>query len=149
MSPGRNDLALNSLAETRIPGDGAAVRTLSPGASTQESTPNLDCRCEGLYTQRMTCPLHPGRSYTAHWEALGRALCLLTTPEISSTGLERGRGRTVSSCDAEGILLSSLGPRLHDVGGQTLDARFEGFKCKANTLLTLRSTNVEPSPLLI
>jgi hypothetical protein len=28
----------------------------------------------------------PGLSYTAHWEALGCALCLLTTPEISSTG---------------------------------------------------------------
>ena len=31
-------------------------------------------------------------------------------------------------------------------GGQTPDARFE---CKANTSLTLRSTNVEPYPLLI
>jgi len=28
----------------------------------------------------------PGLSYTAHWEALGCAPCLLTTPEISSTG---------------------------------------------------------------
>ena len=34
----------------------------------------------------------PGLSYTAHWEALGCALCLLTTPEISSTGPVRGRG---------------------------------------------------------
>jgi len=34
----------------------------------------------------------PGLSYTAHWEALGCALCLLTTPEISSTDPMRGRG---------------------------------------------------------
>jgi len=33
-----------------------------------------------------------GLSYTAHWEALGCALCLLTTPEISGTGTVRGRG---------------------------------------------------------
>ena len=33
-----------------------------------------------------------GLSYTAHWEALGCALCLLTTLEISSTGPVRGRG---------------------------------------------------------
>jgi hypothetical protein len=33
-----------------------------------------------------------GLSYTAHWEALGCALCLLTTPEISSTGPMWGRG---------------------------------------------------------
>jgi hypothetical protein len=31
-------------------------------------------------------------SYTAHWEALGCALCLLTTPEISSTSPVEGRG---------------------------------------------------------
>ena len=34
----------------------------------------------------------PGLSYAAHWEALGCALCLLTTPEISSSGPVRGRG---------------------------------------------------------
>jgi hypothetical protein len=34
----------------------------------------------------------PGLSDTAHWEALGCALCLLATPEISSTGPVRGRG---------------------------------------------------------
>ena len=34
----------------------------------------------------------PGLSCTAHWEALGCALCLLTTPEIVSTGPVRGRG---------------------------------------------------------
>jgi len=34
----------------------------------------------------------PGLSFTAHWQALGCALCLLTTPEISSTGPVRGRG---------------------------------------------------------
>jgi hypothetical protein len=34
----------------------------------------------------------PGLSYTAHWEALGCALCLLTTPEISSTGPVWGKG---------------------------------------------------------
>jgi len=34
----------------------------------------------------------PGLSHTAHWEAVGCALCLLTTPEISSTGPVRGRG---------------------------------------------------------
>jgi len=34
----------------------------------------------------------PGLSYKAHWEALGRALCLLTTPAISGTGTVRGRG---------------------------------------------------------
>ena len=34
----------------------------------------------------------PGLSDTAHWEALGCAICLLTTPEISSTGPVRGQG---------------------------------------------------------
>ena len=34
----------------------------------------------------------PGLSFTAHWQALGCALCLLTTPEISSTGPMWGRG---------------------------------------------------------
>jgi hypothetical protein len=34
----------------------------------------------------------PGHSYTAHWEALGCALYLLTTPEILSTGPVRGQG---------------------------------------------------------
>jgi len=36
-------------------------------------------------------------SYTAHWEALGFALCLLTTPEISSTGPLRGRSFCLGS----------------------------------------------------
>ena len=34
----------------------------------------------------------PGLSYTAHWEALGCAFCLLTTPKISSTAPVLGRG---------------------------------------------------------
>ena len=34
----------------------------------------------------------PDLSYTAHWEALGCAPRLLTTPEISGTGPVRGRG---------------------------------------------------------
>jgi hypothetical protein len=34
----------------------------------------------------------PGLSYTAHWEALGCALCLLTAPGISGTGPVWGRG---------------------------------------------------------
>jgi hypothetical protein len=34
----------------------------------------------------------PGLSYTAHWEALGSALCLLTTRAISRTGPVCGRG---------------------------------------------------------
>jgi hypothetical protein len=34
----------------------------------------------------------PGLIYKAHWEALGRALCLLTTPEISGPGPLWGRG---------------------------------------------------------
>ena len=38
-----------------------------------------------------------GLSYKAHWEALGCALCLLNTPEISSTGPVRGRGFCPSS----------------------------------------------------
>ena len=33
-----------------------------------------------------------GLSYKAHWEALGCALCLLNTPEISGTGPMRSRG---------------------------------------------------------
>ena len=34
----------------------------------------------------------PGLSYSAHWEALGCPLRLLTTSEISTTGPLRGRG---------------------------------------------------------
>jgi len=34
----------------------------------------------------------PGRSYTAHWEVLGCALCLLTAIAIPRTGPVWGRG---------------------------------------------------------
>jgi hypothetical protein len=40
----------------------------------------------------------PGLSYTAHWEALGSALRLLTTRAISCTGPVWGRGSGPSSC---------------------------------------------------
>jgi hypothetical protein len=41
----------------------------------------------------------PGLSYTAHWEALGSALRLLTTRAISYTGPVWGRGSGPSSCN--------------------------------------------------
>ena len=48
----------------------------------------------------------PGLSYTAHWEALGSAVCLLTTPEISSTGPVRDRGFSWDFCCAASLLRS-------------------------------------------
>jgi hypothetical protein len=77
----------------------------------------------------------PGLSYTAHWEALGSALCLLTTRAISCTGPVWGRGSGPSSVGLGPFcyvasLLRSPGPCLSTVfrsvicGRLSLNGRF-------------------------